>query len=70
VQIIGGRWYREIDRPVPLGKTGIQAIELMIQRERYTEIRQLDDGEYGGLALIEWRSGVGHELAIFEWEAS
>jgi hypothetical protein len=63
------RWYREPDKPVQLTRTGIEAIEMMIRREAYDDIRQLDDGDYGGLGLIEWQSGVGHEFAVFEWEA-
>jgi len=70
MNITGGRWYRDIDKPIPLTRTGIQAIELMIQREKYTDICELyrtAEGE-NGTALIEWNSPVAHEFAVFEWE--
>jgi hypothetical protein len=70
VNIVSGRWYRELDKPVQLTRTGIEAIELMIASEKYTDIRLLEDHNEDGTALIEWRSGVGKEIAVFEWEAS
>lgn len=72
MNIVSGRWYKDLLTPVPLTQIGCCVIDVILRRELYETLREIErePDENSGTAMVEWESGVGHEVAVFEWEAS
>ena len=72
IDITGGRWYRDLVTPVPLTPIGCCVIEVILRREMYETLREIErePDQNSGTAMVEWESCVGPEIAVFEWEAS